>query len=194
MAHYRQAFVWFVDRGDAEQAARLVAGLRDYWWAHELFAEGQEWIARLLRLPKLPIPIHAAVLDQAGALAFAQAEFSRARRYFAATVRLRRMSGSHYLLALVLNHLAAATRWDTSDDYDALPLYEESVVLAEEAHDRLLIAAALMPLGSLAIERGDLADAERLLRQGLAIYIELELTTAYPLALEQFAALAAVGG
>src|SRR5438046_2782981 len=31
----------------------------------ELFAEGQEWIARLLRLPELPTLIHAAVLDQA---------------------------------------------------------------------------------------------------------------------------------
>ena len=53
-------------------------------------------------------PIHPTLKDQAGALAFAQADYARARTYFEAGVQSRRTSGSSY--ALALNHLAATFR------------------------------------------------------------------------------------
>ena len=193
-ARYRQAFDYFSDRGDAERAARFVAALRDYWWARQLFTEGEEWIARVLKLPDLPSPIHATLQDQAGALAFAQADYARARTYFEASAQLRRTSGSSYALALALNHLAAAFRWGSAENVSAAALYEESLAIARDIDDQLLVAAALMPLGSLAVERGDLEEAERLLQQGLVIYVDLKLDISYPLALEQFAALAAALG
>jgi hypothetical protein len=193
-AQYRRAFDWFADHGDAEQAARLIAALRDYWWARELYTEGEEWIDRVLQVPDVSLKTRATLFDQAGALAFAQAEFGRARGDFEASVLLRRTSGSRRLLALALNRRAAATRWGGSDSDAALSQYLESLAVARDVQDRLLIAAALMPLGSFAIERGDLTEADGFLRQGLAIYVDVELASAYPLALEQFAALAAAGG
>jgi non-specific serine/threonine protein kinase len=51
-----------------------------------------------------------------------------------------------------------------------------------------------MPLGTLALDRGALDEARRLLRDGLTGYIEAKVETAFPLALEQFAALAAARG
>ena len=71
-----------------------------------------------------------------------------------------------------------------------MPLYEESLALARRARDHLLIGAALMPLGTLGLDRGALDDAQRLLRDGLQEYIEADARTAFPLSLEQFAALA----
>jgi tetratricopeptide (TPR) repeat protein len=190
-ARYRQAFDYFSDRGDAERAARFVTALRDYWWARHLFTEGEEWIARVLKLPDLPLPIHATLQDHAGALAFAQADYARARTYFEASVQLRRNCGSNYALAVALNHLAAASRWGSAENVSAAALYTESLAIARDTDDQLLVAAALMPLGCLALERGDLEEAERYLQQGLAIYVDLKLAISYPLALEQFAALAA---
>jgi uncharacterized protein HemY len=131
------------------------------------------------------------VLDHAGALAFAQRQYGRARPFFEASLELRRSSGSTQEQALALNHLAAAVRWGSADSTAAARLYRESLALARQAGDRLLVAAALMPLGTLALDRGALAEARQLLRDGLQGYIEAGVETALPLALEQFAALAA---
>jgi uncharacterized protein HemY len=113
--------------------------------ARQLFTEGEEWIARVLNLPDLPSPIHATLQDQAGALAFAQADYSRARSYFEASVQLRRTCGSNYALAVALHHLAAANRWGSAENVSAAALYEESLAIARDVDDRLLIAVALMP-------------------------------------------------
>jgi hypothetical protein len=188
---YRQAFDAFISRGDAERAVRLVLALRDVWWARGQYAEGLAWIDKVLALPGVPSASRATVLDQAGALAFAQGQYARARHFFEASLDLRRSAGSTRDLALALNHLAAALRWGCIDAVAAVPIYHESLALARQAGDRLLVGAALMPLGTLALDRGALGQAQRLLQDGLQQYIEAEVETALPLALEQFAALAA---
>jgi uncharacterized protein HemY len=134
------------------------------------------------------------VLDHAGALVFAQGQYAQARHFFEASLKLRRRGSSRRDLALALNHLAAAVRWSSTEAVAAAPLYQESLALAKQAGDRLLIGAALMPLGTLALDRGALAEAQRLLQDGLEQYIEAGVETALPLALEQFAALAASQG
>ena len=140
----------------------------------------------------MPSSCRATLLDQAGALAFAQGHYARARHYFEASVELRRHGGGSLRdLAVALNHCAAALRWGCNDSMASVPLYEESLGLARQVDDRLLIGAALMPLGTLALDRGELAQAQQLLQEGLKRYIEADVETAFPLALEQFAALAA---
>ena len=47
-----------------------------------------------------------------------------------------------------------------------------------------------MPLGTMALDQGDIEGADALLRAGLQIYLELEFDAALPLAFEQFAAVA----
>jgi len=192
--HYRRALDTFISRGDAEHAARFVAALRDFWWTRGLFAEGMLLIDRVLALPGLSPASHATVLDQAGALAFAEAKYASARQFFQSSVDLRRTDESPRALALALNHLGAAVRWGSTDGANARAVYEESLALATEIGDQLLIAAALMPLGTLALDRSAVDEADELLRDGMAIYVELRLETAYPLALEQFAAVAAARG
>lgn len=90
------------------------------------------------------------------------------------------------MLALALNHLAAATRSGRSEADNALALYRESLAVAEEAQDRLLIAPVLMPVGrwrsSGAIWRKPSICCDR----GWRFTSIFELTTSYPLALEQF--------
>ena len=193
-ARYGRAFDAFIQRGAAEQAARFIAALRDFWWARGRWAEGLAWIDRVLALPGLSPASRAMVLDHAGALAFAEGEYVSARRYFEVSLELRRTGDSKSAPALAFNHLAAAVRWSGQDAEGARALYEESLALAREAGDCLLIAAALMPLGTLALDRNAVGEARALLTDGLTLYVELQLETAFPLALEQFAAVAAVRG
>jgi hypothetical protein len=120
-----------------------------------------------------------------------EGKYASARRYFEASVDLRREGESKRSLALSLTHFAAVVRWGSGDAPGAVPLYEESLTLAREIGDRILMGAALMPLGTLALDRGAPDHAEALLCEGLAMYVEVQLEVALPLALEQFAALAA---
>lgn len=113
--HYRQAFDGLINRGNADQAARFVVALRDFWWARGRVAEGMVWIDRVLAQPGLSPTNRALVLDQAGALAFAEANYAKARSFFHASVDKRRTGESKSALALSLNHLAAAVRWGGAD-------------------------------------------------------------------------------
>ena len=54
---------------------------------------------------------------------------------------------------------------------------------------RVLTAAALMPLGTLALERGDLGEARARLTEGLPLFVAARMPAGLPVALEQFAAL-----
>jgi tetratricopeptide (TPR) repeat protein len=193
-ARYRQAFDAFMNRGDAGRAVRLVSALRDVWSAHGQYAEGLAWIDEILVLPALPSASRATALDQAGALAFAEGQYARARQFFEDSLELRRSGNSMRDVALTLNHLAAAIRWGSGDAFAAEPLYEESLAVARQTGDCLLVGAALMPLGALALDRGAIAQAQHLMRDGLQQYTGANVATAFPLALEQFAALAAARG
>ena len=121
--HYRRAFDSFVDRGHAEQAARFVAALRDFWCARAQYGEGMAWIDRVLRLDALSADSRSMVLNHAGAFAFADGKYVSARRYFEASVDLRRKCDSKRPLALSLTHLAAAVRWGNGDAIEAVALY-----------------------------------------------------------------------
>ena len=191
---YAHAFDSCIQRGDAERAARFIVALRDFWWARGQYEEGLAWIDKVLAVPDLSAACRATVLDHAGALAFADRQYSIAQAFFEASLDLRRRSDDKPGLALTLNHLAAVVRWGRNDSARAKELYEESLALARETGDRLLVAAALMPLGTQAIHQGAVAQARAFLVEGLSLYVELRVETAYPLALEQFAALAAECG
>lgn len=191
--HLRTALANLIARGDAERAERMVRALRDYWWARSRLAETWEWIGKLLALPELPASsaTHAAALDDAGALAFAVGDHATARGYFEQGLAIRRKTGTKTEIASSLHHLASVLRWGQGDTEMARLLYEEALEHAREAGSRVMMAAALMPLGCLALDRGDLATAHSLLAEGMALFAEARLTMGFPLALEEFGALAA---
>jgi len=193
-SHLRHALDYFLEHGDGERVERLIGALRDFWWRQKHFQEAQEWIATVLAMPWLLAATRAAVLDHAGGLAYGQQDYPAAFRYFTESLAIRRETGPSESIAQSLIHLAVIVRWGQDDATAARTLYEEALVNARAADSSVLIAAALMPLGTLALESGDVETAQALLSEGMTRYIELDMTMAFPLALEQFAALAAVQG
>ena len=107
---YARAFEGFVDAGQAEQAARFIAALRDFWWARERCREGLDWAERVIALPQLSELSRAKVLDHIAALAFSDGQHTVARDAIEASLTLRRLHGSPRELALTFNHLAAILR------------------------------------------------------------------------------------
>jgi len=192
--HLRQARDYFLEHGDGERVERMIGALRNFWWRQKHFQEAREWIATTLATPGLLAATRAAVLDHAGGLAYAQDDYPAAHRYFSESLAIRRETGPPMSVAQSLIHLAVIVRWGEGDATMARALYEEALANARAADSSILIAAALMPLGTLALEHGDAETAQVLLREGMTRYVELNLTMAFPLALEQFAALAAAQG
>ena len=160
--YYVRAFQSFVDAGRAEQAARFIAALRDFWWARHWCREGLDWAVRVLALPDLSELARATVLDHAAALAFADGQHKLARGRLEASLALRQGCGSPREIALTLNHFAAILRWGIQDIQTAQATYFRSLSAAARAADRQLIAAGIMPLGPMALDSGDIDGADAL--------------------------------
>jgi hypothetical protein len=115
----------------------------------------------------------------ADALAFAQAAWAdlwgtgRAaaldRRHFQAALAIRRHTGSLAQIAAALHHLASVIRWKLHDDRTANDLYQQALTHARQAGDPIMTATALMPLGTLALDRGDLTECHTCLTEGLTL-------------------------
>jgi hypothetical protein len=192
----RQALEALIARGDTGRAERLIRPLRDFWWARRRLDEGQALIGRALALPERPATAtaRAALLDHAGALAVARDDPGAARRHFEAALTIRRASGTAADVASSLHHLASVLRWKHNDPATAHALYAEALTHARAAQHRVLTAAALLPLGTLALDRGDLGQARARLTEGLTLFVAAGMTAGVPVAMEQFAALAAAEG
>ncbi|GEM_PF-3492186 len=194
--HLCQSLSYLIERGDGERAERMLRVLRDFWWARCRLLEGREWIARVfaaLRFTPFSIT-RAAVLDHAGALAFAMSDHDAARKCFEESLAIRRKIGTKPEVASSLHHLANVIRWGHGDTELARVLLEECLAHVRGTEDRVMTGAALMPLGALAVERGDIDLAHTLLAEGIAIFAAVQLTMGFPLSLQEFAALAAVEG
>ncbi len=134
----------------------------------------------------------ALFLDQAGALAFAAGDYLAAQAKFEQSLSIRRLVGSGTEVASSLHHLANVIRWGVGDKRQAVVLLTEALYIAQEVDDAVMIGAAAMPLGCLALDQQDVVAAERLMRLGLTSYVKAELMAGIPLAIEEFGALATV--
>ena len=84
--------------------------------------------------------------------------------------------------------------WEQRDAGVARGLFEAALDRARRDGDEAMIAAVLMPLSMLALDRGDLAGARAWLTERMALILGTEQAAAIPVALEQFAVLAAAEG
>lgn len=185
---------YFVERGDAGRAGRMVGALRDCWWESGRLDEGRQWTERVLASPRVRADngTRATVLDRAGALAYGDGDYETARRHLEQSLAIRRELGSPAHIAQSLNHLAGVLRWGMGDLVASRGLMRESLACAREAGDRFLTGAALLGLGTLAIDLGDYSEAHSFLVEAVAVLREEHRIM--PIALDDFAALAAAQG
>lgn len=97
----------------------------------------------------------------------AQYGFSHGRASFERCLELLRRVGDKHALAWALQHLAAEAIGQDRSDADLL--VEEELAVAREVGDRRAVGASLIQLATLALRRGDLVRARRLMEQGRAL-------------------------
>jgi tetratricopeptide (TPR) repeat protein len=205
-----QALGRFIEGGDADGAVRMLRALRDGWWGSGRVGEGRRWAEAVLAMAAVRADdaVRATVLDVAGGLAYAREDHAAARRHFEESLALRRPLGDPARVAQSLNHRAGVLRWGLGDLHAARPLMRESLERAREAGHAFLTGAALLGLGTLAVDLGDGDNARAHLGEGISLFIgeharaaaagEQHLAAAslavVPFALDDLAALAGAEG
>jgi predicted ATPase/DNA-binding SARP family transcriptional activator len=165
----RTALQWALEHQQIESAARLGAALQRFWHLRGHYAEGRQWLERVLTHGAgLSTAVRAELIDGACRLARAQADLPRAAALAQQALALQRELGNKPGVAMALNSLSLIVR-DQGDLEQASRLLEESLTLWRESGDQRGISRGLNSLGIIARRRGDYQRARALFEESLAI-------------------------
>ncbi|WP_395143790.1 ATP-binding protein [Armatimonas sp.] len=152
---------------------RLTGALWRFWVVHGYFAEGREYLTKVLLSNEGGVPlVRAKALQGAGVLARMQGDYASARALNEENLALRRELDDRQGIAMALNNLGNLAQ-DQSDYVSACKLYEESLALKRELGDRQGISNSLNNLGGVAYYQGEHASSQALYGESLAIEQEL---------------------
>jgi non-specific serine/threonine protein kinase len=158
---------------DPEIAARLAAGLRDFWILQGYVTEGREWLEEALRRAnEVPASVRRKVLIAAGRLAQLQGDREKARNLYEEGLASARAAGDLHQLALASRGLGA-TAYLQGDFRAAREYVEEALLISRELNDRFAIAASVNRLGDLALMEENYATAQMLFDESIAIFRKL---------------------
>jgi predicted ATPase/class 3 adenylate cyclase/Tfp pilus assembly protein PilF len=167
----REALVWAVDN-EREIELRLVNALWYFWSVRGHLSEGRRWLEGAIAGSD---PAHEALraraASAAGALAYRQGDYERARTLADATLELNRELGDELETARALGELGniavALGKYE-----QALAKYAESSELLRKLDDRGRLAQVLANMGAVANMRGDYDEGRRLTEEALALQRE----------------------
>jgi non-specific serine/threonine protein kinase len=155
----RAALRWARDTGASESGLRIAGAIWRFWVTRGYLTEGRQWLDSLLAQldtgTTIDSALHTRALNGAGALAYYQADYSRAAACYAQCLDLSRSRGDRRGMARALNNLGLV-RKDEGDYAAALGYYQEALVLYQELGDQHGCAVAL---GNLGIATGDLGNS-----------------------------------
>lgn len=158
---------------DPEKAARLAAGLQNFWILRGHLTEGREWSEEALKPGnKVPASVRRKVLTGAGKMAHFQGDHERARKLYEEGLAEARAVRDLRQMALSGRGLGA-TAYLQGDFKSARGFIEEALLISRELNDRFAIAASLNRLGDLAHMEGNYAVAHTLFEESIAIFRQL---------------------
>ncbi len=150
----RAAHAWFVERGEAEPAMRLVASLWRFWQMRGYLAEGLERVKAAIALPAAedhPETL-ARALDAAGGIAYWMGDGPVASTYYERELEIQRRLGNRtgeawtlYSLAFTNTYWSNPTegRFEPEDLARAREQMQEAVAIYREIGDPIGEAQAL---------------------------------------------------
>jgi predicted ATPase len=168
--NFRAALEWLGGSGEAEWALRLGAALFRFWERREYFAEGRDWLGKMLTLPGAArTKARARAFFAAGVLAGEQGDYASAESLIGESLAIARELGDRRAIAVSLNALGAYTR-DRGDLALSRSLFEESLSIWREVGDSKLLARALSNLANVLKLQEEYTQAHSLYEQCLSIF------------------------
>jgi predicted ATPase/DNA-binding XRE family transcriptional regulator len=166
--NFRDALAWALDSTDTASSLRLAAALWRFWHVRCHFAEGNQWVERILQASPAAFPaLRARVLKGAGFLAIDQTRYEQAIRWFEECLALRAYL-SEYDIAHAQLGLASVLE-EQSNFTRAWNLCEESLRHFRRIDDETGISFVLHQQALLAHSMGDAPAADRLFDEALAL-------------------------
>lgn len=175
------ALRWAVRTADLALGPRLGAALGPYWFMRGRFAEGREWLDRLLALTadaareesekELAPPLRERrirVLNQAAKLATRQGDYAHAAALLDEGLCLARQHAEPQLLATLLNSRGIVAS-NQGRYREAQAAYMEALALSRRLGDQHAVSAHLGNLANIAAQVGDDDTATTLYEEALAI-------------------------
>ena len=169
----RAALHWLHQRGDSDRLLRLATALGGFWFEHNHYREGREWLERALgNSPSAPDTLRGAALVKLGLLLGFQTDTKKAEDLLTEGIRLLRVSGDAAAIALALVWQGAIANY-LGEHERAEHVLEEALGLAEQIPDASIAASmtarALANLGVSAHLQGKLEVA--IVRHELALRV-----------------------
>jgi predicted ATPase/class 3 adenylate cyclase len=171
--NFRFAFKWAVRSGKVEAGYRLVKALYRVIEIRGNLEEAHKIIDELRALPDDGVPdrVKADFRTAAGRIAWVADHYSEAREYYAEAERLYGAIGDEGGAALASAFQGFLDRQDGGTD-SAEQRFQRVIAVGQKLGRPYLEAIGLSGLGSVAMDRGDLAKARELKEQSLVIYEE----------------------
>ncbi|HET8647209.1 MAG TPA: tetratricopeptide repeat protein, partial [Vicinamibacteria bacterium] len=163
----RAALDWLVETRQAERALQLAGALWWFWWLRNYLREGRDRLMRALALDGGSEPVRARALEGAGMLHASTGEQAPAIRLLEEAVALRRRAGDQRGLNTSLTCLGSVLLWSDLDRSSAI--HAEVLKSRRALGDESDAGVSLVNLGLTALARGQVAEAARLLEQGVSL-------------------------
>lgn len=168
-ANFLQALAWSTAQPVEEEAnLRLAGALARFWWMRGHAPEGRRWLEAALQRPGGSRAVRAKALQGAGAVTYAQADYSAARTYYEKALAIRSELDDAKGVAGLLNLLGMVSR-EQGDLTAAGSLHEQSLQAHRGLGDRWGEAGCLSNLGVIALLTGDPEKARAFHEEGLAV-------------------------
>ena len=164
----RAALAWGIGC-DPEAAARLASSMAWFWQVRGHWAEGCEWLSRVLALDELPTDLRLRLLDNVGDLYRLRGECGKARELHEDELALSRAVGDRRAEGNALNSLGNATH-NQGDLPLARACYEEALAIRRELGDEAGAASVLHNLAIIASGEGDHATTRACCHASLEVY------------------------
>jgi tetratricopeptide (TPR) repeat protein len=179
LENVRAALEWAIQDREVATGFRLAGALWPFWYERSRFAEGRQWIDRLLALPESSAPelasYRAKLLNDAGNYAYNQADLPTALRLYQQSFELRRDLNDEPALAGSLNNLSLVAR--ARGEYArARDLLEQALAINQKVGKRLWEAMNYNNLGLCALAEGNAGESAGLQRTSMAIFRDLKDT------------------
>jgi predicted ATPase/DNA-binding XRE family transcriptional regulator len=168
----RAALGWTLSSGgDPEPGLRIAAAMVRFWDVHGDLREGTRWLTDLLALPAVRRGTlgWARALTARGYLTVLRGDRAQAIALLDESLTFWRELGDPRGLAVALFFRGLAVAWTGTDLDEALPIFSESLALAQQRGPRWTAIFCLYCLGETARVHGDLPRAEALLGQSLSL-------------------------
>lgn len=166
----RTAYRWFLEHGEFEEVARLVAGT---WWAGYLlgrYADVREWLEEIIRLPAdLPLALRAELLVAAASMAHLQGDAAHAEQRMRAGLAAYREAGEPSVEAMELHWLGGVAMRRGQYD-EARRLGQRCLELWRTLGNEARYSRALDYMGMRELLAGELDHAEEVVREARARY------------------------